>query len=81
MNVGLYMTEQISHWQLQISDPQRSYKSTKDVHVLALEMIDAVKRVSELYPNARIFNCIHKGTFEGDLYVRPKNVIREQDNV
>jgi len=62
----------ISHWQLQISDQQRSYKSTKDIHVLAPEMIDAVNRVMELYPNARIFTCIHQGTFEGDLYVRPK---------
>ncbi|MFA5920086.1 MAG: hypothetical protein WC856_02195 [Methylococcaceae bacterium] len=64
----------ISHWQLQISDQQRSYKSTRDIHILAPEMIDAVNRANELYPNARIFNCIHKGTFEGDLYVRPKNL-------
>lgn len=76
------MTEKISHWQLQISDTQRSYKSTIDIHVLAPEMIDAATRVAELYPNARIFNCVHKGTFEGDLYVRPKNsFIREQDNI
>ena len=60
----------ISHWQLQISDQKRSYRSTENVHVLAPEMIDAVNRVAELYPDARIFTCIHQGTFEGDLYVR-----------
>jgi hypothetical protein len=65
----------LSHWQLQISDQQRTYKCTKDIHILAPEMIDAVNRVSELYPNARIFNCIHNGTFENELYVRPKHTI------
>jgi hypothetical protein len=65
----------ISHWQLQISEPKRSYKSTQDIHILAPEMIDAVNRVAELYPTSRIFSCIHKGTFEGDLYVRPKGII------
>jgi hypothetical protein len=62
----------LSHWQIQISDPQRSYRSTKEIHVLAPEMIDAVNRVSELYPNARLYNCVHNGTFENDHYVRPK---------
>jgi hypothetical protein len=65
----------ISHWQLQISEPNRSYKSTKEIHILAPEMIDAVSRVADIYPTSRIFNCIHKGTFEGDLYVRPKNTL------
>jgi hypothetical protein len=65
-------TETISHWQLQIAEPQRGFKSTKKIHILAPEMIDAIVRVHELYPTSRIFNCIHRGTFEGELYVRPK---------
>jgi hypothetical protein len=69
----------ISHWQLQISEPQRSYRSTQDIHILAPEMIDAVNRVIELYPTSRIFSCIHKGTFEGDLYVRPKSILTQND--
>jgi len=64
---------QISHWQVQISNPQKSFNHTRDVHVLAPEMMDALIRVGELFPNARIFNCVHKGTFEDDHYVRPKN--------
>ena len=68
----------ISHWQIQIADTTRSYKSTIDINVLAPEMIDAVKRVQELYPDARIYNCIHKGTFKDELYVRPKNVFTTQ---
>ena len=71
----------ISHWQLQISEPKKTYRSTQDIHILAPEMIDAVIRVAELYPTSRIFSCIHKGTFEGDLYVRPKNTLREIDNI
>jgi len=71
----------ISHWQLQISEPQRSYRCTQDIHVLAPEMIDAVNRVAELYPTSRIFSCIHKGTFEGNLYMRPKNIITQEDDV
>lgn len=59
----------------------KSYRSTRDIHVLAKEMIDAVKRVADLYPDARIYNCIHKGTFNDDLYVSPKTDLREQDNI
>ena len=62
----------ISHWQIQIADTTRTYKSTREIHILATEMIDAINRIAELYPNARIYNCVHKGTFEGDLYVRPR---------
>lgn len=69
------MMNRISHWQVQISDQLRSYKSTREIHVLAPEMIDAISAVAKLYPDARIFNCVHKGTFEDELYVRPKSTL------
>lgn len=61
-----------SHWQIQISDEDRSYRQTKDLHVLAPRMIDAINRVMNLYPNCVVYNCSHKGTFKDELYVRPK---------
>jgi hypothetical protein len=73
------MTETISHWQIQISDPQRSYRCTKEIHILAPEMLDAVTKVQELYPQARLFTCIHKGTFEGELYVRPRAPLHPEE--
>lgn len=63
----------ISHWQIQISDKERSYRSTKEIHVLAPEMIEALQKVKEMFPNARIYNCVHKGSFENEFYIRPKN--------
>ena len=64
--------EKISHWQLEISDrSNKRYGSTIIVHILAPEMLDAVTRATEKYPDSRIISCVHKGTFEGDLYVKP----------
>jgi len=55
-----------SHFEVQISDPSetKSYRQNKNIHVMCFDAAKAIELTQKGYPEARVINVLHRGTFE-----------------